>query len=66
VRRAAVLLVLLTACSGPGIVKVKDPGPVAVTTTSTAVDLGAIGLKGVTSRTATTVALGPGNSSITG
>jgi len=67
VRRAAVLLaLLLTACSGSGVVKVKDPGPVPSTSTTAAVDFGAIGLKGVTSRTSSTVALGPGNASITG
>ena len=70
VRRTAVLLTLaalgVTSCSGSGVIKIKDPGPVPDVTTTTATDFGQIGLKGVGGKTATTVALEPGGASLTG
>lgn len=63
---AAVAALLLGACSGSGVVKIKDPGPVPVTTTTTAIDYGAIGLKGVSSRATTTLPLGPGGATLQG
>ena len=63
---AVVAALLLGACSGSGNIKIKDPGPVPVTTTTTAVDYSAVGLKGVSSRSATTLALGPGGATLQG
>ncbi len=62
---AVIAALMLTACSD-GVVKIKDPGPVPETTTSTAVDVGAIALKGVTSRTSTSIGVGPGGASLNG
>jgi hypothetical protein len=62
---AAVVPVCLAACSS-GVVKIKDPGPVPETTSTTAIDFGAIGLKGVTSRTTTSVPMGPGGATLNG
>jgi len=66
----AVLVVVAAvgaACSGSGgLVKVKDPGRIPNITTTTAVDFGQIGLKGVSSRTTTSVAMGPGNATLAG
>jgi hypothetical protein len=59
-------LVVAGACT-PGKVAPLPPAPkVAITTTTAAVDYGAIGLPGVAGRTTTTVLMGPGKATITG
>ncbi|MBA3654848.1 MAG: hypothetical protein H0W70_11735 [Actinobacteria bacterium] len=60
------VLLVLSACSGSGVIKIKDPGPVPDLTTTTAIDFSAIGLKGVSSRTTTSVPLGPGGATLRG
>lgn len=54
------------ACSGSGIVKIKDPGPVPATTTTTEIDYSQLGIKAVTNRATTTIALGPGQATLQG
>jgi hypothetical protein len=71
VRRASVVAIALVvlclaACSGDGVIKIRDPGPVPNLTTTTALDFGQIGLKGVSSRTTTSIGLGPGGASLAG
>jgi len=63
---AAAALLLLPACSGGGVIKIKDPGPVPDITTTTAVDFGQVGIKGVSGRASTTIAMGPGGASLAG
>jgi hypothetical protein len=63
---ALLSVLVLGACSGTGVVKVKDPGPVPETTTTTVIDYAHIGLKTVSGRGGTTVPMGPGNAGLTG
>jgi hypothetical protein len=62
----AVAVALVGACSGPGVIKVKDPGKVPDLTTTTAIDFGQIALKGVSSRTTSTIGVGPGGANVSG
>jgi hypothetical protein len=63
----AVLVVGLVGACTPGTVKPLPPAPkVALTTTTVAIDYGAIGLAGVPGRTTTTVAMGPGKATLAG
>lgn len=61
-----VALALLAACGSGGGFKIKDPGEVPNLTTTTALDFGGIGLKGVSSRTTTSIPMGPGNATLSG
>jgi hypothetical protein len=58
--------VLVAACSGPGVVHVKDPGPVPMITTTTTPDYGAVALKTVTNRATSTIPIGPGKANLSG
>lgn len=59
-------LLVLAGCGGSGGLKIKDPGKVPDLTTTTAIDLGQVGLKGVSSRTTTSIPIGPGNATLSG
>jgi hypothetical protein len=62
-----VVVVAVTGACTPGKVAPLPPPPkVAVTTTTVAVDYGAIGLPGIPGRTTSTVLMGPGKATISG
>jgi hypothetical protein len=63
---AGLFVSLLAACSGGGVVKIKDPGPVPDMTTTTALDLSSVGLKGVSNKTTTSIPMGPGGATMAG
>ena len=67
--RAALLAVaasLLASCTGAGALHVKDPGRVPDLTTTTAVDFSQMGINGVSNRTTTSIAMGPGHAGLAG